>query len=642
MGDTNDPDRNSARLVFWREADGSGRLVFGDSPAASTAPDAVVTGHAQLPGLAAHGPLRYATRLSASAAMPALAVASGALQWDANTRRTTMAQARSHYQPARPVASATRAQWRLAERMAAAMGTHWQLALPLGAPVSATWRRSQPLQPAAASRYQIALALAGLSHASYQHGLPLRAAATGRYQRALPIAVQALSAYQHMLALRPGARGHYQLAQPLGRWLGARFRAAVPLGLGRASRYQIATWLQAGMHPPLQPPGPEPRPPCYDPATLGRLVFTDPWTPDGRLVFVCTRPGGVDPELPPATIVVIRRRSYIVLTDLEVLRADTGQPLPALVDGFHMRLDRQSWTWDFSVNLHAAALPLLQPGADGLPRELEVRVNGQPFRMLAESRRRSTQHPRSVLRVGGRGKAALLDAPFADVRSFTQPAARTAQQLMLDALTINGVSIGWTVDWGLTDWPVPADTWAHHGTWISAINDIAASVGAYVQPHDTDPVLRILPGYPVRSWQLASATPDIELPPGIATVEEVEWVTKPAYDAIYMHGEPGNAVYYRKRAGTPGTSPAPDAVHALLVHPDAAAQRAIAELSDTGRQVPQTLTMPVLPETGIIKPGLLLRYTDDADVVRTGIVRGVSVSSGPARIEQTIEVQAHE
>lgn len=631
---------DNSKLIFWRPADGNGRLAFGDADDAAAAPDAVFSADAELPGLDVGGPLRYAASLSSAADLPGLEVA-GALSWDANVARPLMGPATSRYQRARGIATGARSRWQHSERVAAAVSARWQIAVGLAVPVTARWQQSQALRSAASARYQHALGLLAQAGSRYQYAAALRAFATGRYQHAQPIAVQARSSYQHMLQLRPAARGRYQIAAPIASPAYGRFRGAVPVGIGLRNRYQLAWCPQAGMHRPQLPPGVDPRDPCYDPATLGRLVFAEPWADDGRLVLVCTRPG-TGPEQPPAPIVVLSRRSYIVLTDLEVLRADTGQPLPALVDGFGMRLDRSSWTWDFRVNLHAAALPLLQPGADGLPRELEVRVNGQPFRMLAESRRRSTQHPRSVLRVGGRGKAALLDAPFADVRSFTQPAARTAQQLMLDALTINGVSIGWTVDWGLTDWPLPADTWAHHGTWISAINDIAASVGAYVQPHDTDPVLRILPGYPVRSWQLASATPDIELPPGIATVEEVEWVTKPAHDAIYMHGEPGNAVYYRKRAGTPGTSPAPDAVHALLVHPDAAAQRAIAELSDTGRQVPQTLTLPVLPETGIIKPGLLLRYTDDADVVRTGIVRGVSVASGPARIEQTIEVQAHE
>ena len=99
-------------------------------------------------------------------------------------------------------------------------------------------------------------------------------------------------------------------------------------------------------------------------------------------------------------------------------------------------------------------------------------------------------------------------------------------------------------------------------------------------------------------------------------------------------------MYFRMRAGTPGIVRAPMAVHPLLVHADAAAQRAVAELSDTGRQTLQTLRTMLLPETGIIKPGQLLRYTDDADVVRTGVTRAVSLAMAGPRLEQTIQVQA--
>ena len=625
------------KLTFLRPADGGGRLVFGDSGDAPAIPPVTLTLATELAeDLGGYIGLRTGTGLHLVAAFADDFGGSIDLRWDANIARPLAARVRAPAQQCAPAQAPHASRMRDAAHAAAPVRDSAQQAAPARAPRAIRWQAGGSLRAALRTLAQQAAPQRAPSASAFETARRLRRPAIARAQQAAPLRAPIGLPFEDALHLGTWLRSPAQPAAPLRR------PTADAAGLARFIRHLLrASRYQQAMRPPPGPYGPPVEPPhlCYDPARLGLLVFEQPG--DGKLVFVCHHAGGEEPP-PPATIVVPLRRSYIVLTELEVLRADTGQPLPALVDGFGMRLDRSSWTWDFSFNAHAAALPLLQPGEDGLPRELEVRVNGQAFRMLAESRARSTRYPRSVLRVGGRGKAALLDAPYADVRSFTQPAARTAQQLMLDALTINGVSIGWTVDWGLTDWPVPADTWAHQGSWISAINDIAASVGAYVQPHDTDPVLRILPGYPVRSWELASATPDIELPPGIATVEEVEWVSKPAYDSLYLHGEPGTYMYFRKRAGTPGSVPAPMAVHPLLVHTDAAAQRAIAELSDTGRQVQQRLTLPVLPATGIIKPGQLLRYTDDADVVRTGVVRGVSVGSGPARIEQTLEVQAHE
>lgn len=39
------------------------------------------------------------------------------------------------------------------------------------------------------------------------------------------------------------------------------------------------------------------------------------------------------------------------------------------------------------------------------------------------------------------------------------------------------------------------------------------------------------------------------------------------------------------------------------------------------------MTLPVLAETGAIKPGRVLRYYDDAGTRRLGIVRGTSICS---------------
>ena len=94
----------------------------------------------------------------------------------------------------------------------------------------------------------------------------------------------------------------------------------------------------------------------------------------------------------------------------------------------------------------------------------------------------------------------LAGEGFAVAINYANSAARTAQQLMADVLTINNASIGWDVDWGITDWLVPAGVWTHQGPYISAVLDIASAVGAYVQPHDTAATLRILPRYPAAPW----------------------------------------------------------------------------------------------------------------------------------------------
>ena len=89
------------------------------------------------------------------------------------------------------------------------------------------------------------------------------------------------------------------------------------------------------------------------------------------------------------------------------------------------------------------------------------------------------------------------------------------------------MGIGWDVDFQLTDWLVPGGVWAHQGSYIAALQDIAQAVGGYVQPHNTDPVLRILHKYPTAPWDWGTVTPDFEIPSALAEVESTEFIDKP-------------------------------------------------------------------------------------------------------------------
>jgi len=456
----------------------------------------------------------------------------------------------------------------------------------------------------------------------YQDGERLRGAARLHWQETLRLRGAVLHHYQEGQRMRAAVRSHYGPAAPV--WIAQR------------QHWQDAMRPPAGMY---VPPVVRPREPCYDPATVGRLVFSDLWVNGARLVFICQRPGQV---LPPAGIIVLPRRSCIVINSIEVRRADAlaGDPLPS--ESFQMQLNRQSWTWSFSAGFHASARDALMPGAGGEPVELEVRVNGQPFRLQAERVGRSRRFPEHMVTVSGRGKAALLDAPHAPVQTFTSTLDRTAHQLMTEALTVNGVAFGWAVDWQLTDWLVPAGVWMHQGTWASALADIAGAAGGYLQPHDTDALLRVLPLWPKPWWEWDTLAPDIELPAGISEIDETEVVDLPGYNRIFVSGEAGGHAADLTRSGTPGdVLKQPMALHPLITTMGAAKQRAIAELSESGRMLKHKMTLPVLPETGVIKPGTVLRYVDDAAALRLGLVRATSIAMQFPVLTQSLEIDSH-
>ena len=619
---------DNSKLIFWRPADGNGRLVFGDADDAAAAPDAVFSADAELPGLDVGGPLRYAARLSSAADLPGLDVA-GALAWDANVARPLMGQATSRYQRARGIAAGARSRWQHSERVAAAVGTRWQLAVGLAVPVMARWQQSQALRSAASARSQHARGLLAQAGSRYLYAAALRAFAIGRYQHAQPIAVQARSSYQHLLQLRPAARGRYQMAQPIASPASGRFRGAAPVGIGIRNRYQIAWWPQAGMHRPQLPPGVDPRDPCYDPATLSRLIFEDAWVNDGRLVFVCMGHG----EQPPGTIVVPARRVYIVINTTYLTRVSDGAPIP--VHSMGLSLDAGSWTWGFDATLPGVAQAMVEPTANG-PVELAAFVNGTEFRVLAEEISSERVFLSKQIRVSGRGANARLDSPFAPQQIFTNTGMRTTEQLMGDVLTINGVPLGYSVDYRLTPWVVPAGGFVHLGTYISALTAIANAGGGYLRPHPSLQKFDVLHRYPTAPWE--PVTPGIILPAAVTTRESITWVEKPDYNRVFVSGQDAGVLGDVRRQGTAFDKAAPMVVDALITDAAAAQQKGLEVLGNTGRQYEVGLRLPVLAQTGVIQPGVYVQYVDGA-ITRTGIVRSTQVEVGEIDVYQTIGVE---
>ena len=624
-------------LVFFRPHDGTGHLVFGDTGGAAAAPDAVIGLDAGLPGLDGAVLLRTGPVLGMDADLPGLD-GSVDLLWDANVSRGGLRhELQACWQEAAPVAAGLQARWQEATALRAATQARWQQAQRTSHGVRAHWQDTERLRGAVLSRWQEGTGLRHGVVAHWQDTERLRGAVLSRWQEATGLRHGVAALWQEMHRMRAAVLSHWQEAAPLRAAVQARHAQGVPTRVAVRSHWQEARRPPPGVSaaPPVEPP----EPPCYDPATAGRLVFTDLALGDGRLVFVCQRGGG----LPPATVVVLPRRSYIVVNSVEIRRADAlaGDPLPS--ESFQMQLNRQSWTWSWSAAFHASARDALMLGLGGQPVELEVRVNGQPFRLLAERTARSNRLAEHTINVSGRGLAAVLDAPYAPVQSFGSELDRTAQQLMTEVLTVGGVGFGWSVDFQLTDWLVPGGAWMHQGTWMGALADIAASVGGYIQPHDTAQVLRVLPSWPAPWWEWSGRTPDIELPAGIAEIEETEVVDQPLYNRIFVSGEAGGTLADLSRSGTAGdVLKQPMAVHPLITTMGAAKQRARAELSESGRALKRKMTLPVLPATGIIKPGTFVRYTDEDAAIRLGLVRATNVSMQFPVLTQALEVDSHE
>ena len=365
-----------------------------------------------------------------------------------------------------------------------------------------------------------------------------------------------------------------------------------------------------------------------------------PWSRFGRPLDagwgVVTPPGG-PPVDENGTVIVLAKRTYIVINEARLRRVDGDIQIPTFT--MSMSLDADSWAWGFSADVPRGALPNLQPSNFGDPVELEAWVNGVPYRFLAEQLSTSRTFGKESLRISGRGLTATLDAPYAPTLNFGNTAARTAQQLMGDVLTVNGVPFGWTVDWQLTDWLVPGNVWTHQGAYVGALNSIVQAAGGYLQPHESDKVVKALLRYPTAPWDWGVAA-DFELPADVTTQEGIVWQENPRYNRVFVSGVSAGVLGQITRAGTDGASIAPMVTDALITHADAARQRGVRELATGGRQAMVSLQLPVLETTGVIPPGKMVRYVDGS-TTRVGITRSVQVDVRMPEIFQSIEVETY-
>ena len=407
----------------------------------------------------------------------------------------------------------------------------------------------------------------------------------------------------------------------------------VPVFLDLQSR---APWGRYAARPAIEPRMP------WGLARRTNREYWLPWTKYSRQLgpgWGIPQPGGEPPVDENGTIIIPAQGVYIVINTVSLIRVSDAVQIPAFEAS--LSLDNGSWSWSFNASVPRTALPLIQRAEDGTPVEVEFTVNGELFRFVIEDITGEREFPTANLRIAGRSKSAALADPYVPTMDFFSEDDRTAEQLANDVLTDNGVPLGWGITFDPVDWLVPAGAWSHRGTYISALNTIAAAAGGYLQPHDSADEMRIRLLYPAAPWDWGDVIPDIELPAEVTMREGLEWQLKPVYDRVIVQGQdPGGVQGDVVRIGSGGLRLAPQIVDPLITSEPAARQRGIPVLADTGRFTMVELRLPVLEDSGVIRPGTFVRYVDGG-TTRMGIVRSVSVSVTLPSVTQTILVETH-
>lgn len=619
------------KLVFLRPASGSGKLVFGDSlgggvviPSADLSVDAGIAGEGT-----ASLVLRTGRTLSVDAAVAGEGAASVVLQWDANVSRGARSSLRTHWQEAAPVASSLRSAWQDSDSISVGHIARWHLARPRHTMLRTHWQATTPYRGALLSRWEQGTVARRALQSGWQETTPRRAAVIARWQQAAPARNALRQHWQENTRLRNVLRSHWQDATPIRGRFQTSFDTGQPVHVRLRSHWQEARKPPPGKWAgPVRPPD---RPLCYDPARLGLLVFDTAFSGSGKLVFVCHR-AGPDPE-PGGTIVVPPVRVRYVINETYLTRVADGARVPVV--SMTVELDYKSWAWGLNAIVPAAAQGMLAPGRRDAPREVSAWINGTEIRFIIEEMDHDRVFGERNVRVSGRGRHAELDVMQ---RSYSNTAPRTSLQLMQDVLTLNNVPVGYDLDYQQTPWVVPGGVFAHQGTYISALKRIAEAGGGYLRPHFNRPEFSVLPLWPRAPWDAQVA--DIVIPAGAVTRESMRWVDKANYNQVWVCGQEQGHRGDVRRTGTSGDVPTQMVIDELITSPDAAQQRGLSILADTGLQREIGLSLPVLPATGIIVPGKYIDYEDGSTHYK-GLVRSVSVRVDEGFVEQTISIQSH-
>ncbi len=575
----------------------------------------------------------------AGASLPGV-VFSGAVRYYSRTQRPTVGQTAHPWQLARQTEDGATQCQQDAAATPAGWAAFWRRTLGIPQGIE---HRLPPVLAAApeqrGARHQDATRLQDSTWFTHQDATRFEVARQGLFQNADPI--RNATRFRHQdgdRTKRAGRVSWWQSAVLVVRGQGSDFQTARAQLKGWSGRFQEAVPPPPGISRWVVPEPPVPQP-CY--TSSPHLLFAALAATDGHLLFLCEN--HVTPPPPDGEPVVVPvRRVYFVINNVTLFRVSDGAPVP--VFNLSLSLDASSWAWGFDAVLPARAEALVAPGSASGPVQLVASVNGTPFRVLAESISRERIFGDSSIRISGRGHNAVLASPYAPVMTFSNTEGRTARQLMDDVLTVNGIPLGWAVDWGLTDWNVPAGAFAQQGSWIDALIAIAGAAGGYLIPHPSAQSIRVRHRYPVAPWEWSTVTPDFVLPVDAVARESLRWLERPAYNRVFVSGQDVGVLGQVTRAGTAGDVLAPMVVDALITEAAAARQRGIAVLADTGQQIEVSLRLPVLAETGIIEPGAFVEYQDGSQgslIRRLGIVRATKVEAGLPEVWQTLGVQAY-
>lgn len=404
--------------------------------------------------------------------------------------------------------------------------------------------------------------------------------------------------------------------------------------------WQTALMLASYGGPIYLPPPPVVIPVRPDTLIGMRFCALYPTADHTTLVFGLNPCGNVTPDSP---LYILPSRFYMAVHSIEAHLLPSLEPVP--IFDVSLNADSGSFGWTFSASGPADLFDALAP-TGGLQPSIRVIIDGLQWTFVVDSLQQAAAFGKRTCRLAGRSPTALVGAPYSRETARLNSTARNAQQLAADALALTGVDL----DWGITDWLVPAGAWSHTGTPLAAVQAIAQAAGGYVNSHRSDTTLLVRHPYPLLPggvpggpWNWGGAFgADVELAPDAIITSSIDRRDGPDLDGVYVSGTAQGVLAHVKRTGTAGAKLAAMVTDPLMTATAAAQQRGLAVLGAAGAKHLVQMSLPVL--TGGANPGVLAvgqLVQINHSVPWRGRVRSVGVQAAQPSVRQSISLERH-
>lgn len=358
------------------------------------------------------------------------------------------------------------------------------------------------------------------------------------------------------------------------------------------------------------------------------------------LIFGLNPCGNVTPD---ALLYILPARFYMAVHSIEahILPSLTSIPIYDV----SLAADSGSFAWTFSASGPALLFDALAPSG-GIPAQIRITIDGIQWVFMVDSLQRQTEFGSNSTRIAGRSVTAAIGQPYSRESAWMNATGRNAQQLAADALDLSGVAL----DWGITDWLVPAGAWSFTGTPLAAVQAIAEAAGGFVNSHRSASTLLVRHPYPTLpggipggpwNWNGAFAA-DVELAPDSIITSAIERKDGPDINGVYVSGVNQGVLALVRRDGTTGNKLAAMISDQLITASAAASQRGLSVLGQAGAKHTVQISLPILTggsNPGVLDVGQLVQINES--VPWRGRVRSVSVQADMPSVRQTITLERH-